>query len=96
MFQLLGALGPLVPKLAELIAEGQKFHASALSRGEPSDADRVAAALHELAKEWHPEVNGVRYLDDHGTRRAGVRFLAGIAVKIVEAAAKGQAQRVQS
>lgn len=94
MFQLLGALGPLIPKLTELYEAGKKFHITALARGERSNADRVAATMIELVKDWNPEIEGVRYLDDPETRRAGARFFAGIVVKIVDSRPVGAGARL--
>lgn len=42
----------------------------------------MQAAVLEAARDWNPELEGVRVLDDPETRKAGARLLAGIAYQV--------------
>lgn len=74
----------LVPKLTELIKAGQAYYVSARNAGRPIGPDEVAPMIEQLSRDWHPKLGGIAFLDDVGTRKAGARFMAGIACAAVD------------
>ena len=70
----------LGPKLGELLQKGMQFYTSAPA-GE-NNVEAVATFIERCSAQWNPSIMGQTFLDDPGTRRAGARFLAGIAVKV--------------
>lgn len=76
----------LLPKLIELATKAAQFAGSAVDLdGDGSvDADDIALLVMKSSEDWHPRVGGIRVLDDHDTRYAGARFLAGLAIAAVK------------
>jgi len=77
------ALMLLLPKLSELLFAGVEF-AAKVHDDDGVDVDEIVARITHLAKDWHPTVKGKPVLADPDTRKAGVRFLAGIACHVAE------------
>lgn len=73
----------LVPKLGELLGAAMKF-ASDAAEGDHVDPDKITDLVAGLAKDWHPKVRGKPIFEDVETRRAGIRFLVGIAIVMVD------------
>lgn len=73
-------LFPILPKLGELLKVGMKLAEDLVDGDNCVAIDPVVRGLTEASKDWHPKVRGVDVLADEGTRKAGIRFLAGIAV----------------
>lgn len=71
----------LAPELGNLLKKGMDFYRTSIEVGEPATMDAVALFIERASGTWNPEVRGHTFLDDAGTRRAGARFLAGIAVR---------------
>jgi hypothetical protein len=72
----------LAPELGNLLNKGMEFYKTSLDLGEPATVDAVALFIERASGSWNPVVSGQTFLDDPGTRRAGARFLAGIAVRV--------------
>lgn len=81
----------LGPELGKLLSKGMEFYTMALDLGNKADAnvEAVATFIERASGGWNPVVQGQTFLDDPGTRRAGARFLAGIAVRVVDGTRKG-------
>ena len=80
-----GALVGLLPRLGVLLSSAwEKYHALRAA-GIEVTPDVLATYLGGQASDWRPKVSGVEILDD-ATREAGVRFLAGVAFRLAEAA----------
>ena len=71
----------LAPELGNLLKKGMEFYKTSIELGEPATVDAVALFIERASGAWNPVVAGQTFLDDPGTRRAGARFLAGIAVR---------------
>ena len=76
----------LGPDLGKLLTKGMEFYGMALDLGKREDAtvEAVATFIERASGAWNPVVSGQTFLDDPGTRKAGARFLAGIAVRVVD------------
>lgn len=72
----------LAPELGNLLSKGMDFYRTSLEMGEPATVEAVALFIERASGTWNPVVSGQTFLDDSGTRRAGARFLAGIAVRV--------------
>lgn len=72
----------LAPELGNLLNKGMDFYRTSLELGQPANVDAVALFIERASGAWNPVVSGQTFLDDPGTRRAGARFLAGIAVRV--------------
>lgn len=72
----------LGPKLTELLSKGVQFYMAAPSGSTDATVDAVAVFIERCSMGWNPKIQGQTFLDDPATRRAGARFLAGIAVKV--------------
>ena len=72
----------LAPELGNLLKKGMEFYKTSIEVGTPANVDAVALFIERASGSWNPVVNGQTFLDDPGTRKAGARFLAGIAVRV--------------
>jgi len=71
----------IAPELGKLLNKGMEFYKTSLEIGEPATVDAVSLFIERASGTWNPVVAGQTFLDDPDTRRAGARFLAGIAVR---------------
>ncbi len=77
----------IAPELKKYMDAGISFY---LSSSSPPTVEAVTTFLHRLSAGWNPTIQGQTFLDDPGTRAAGVRFLAGIAVRIASTQGKNR------
>lgn len=78
MIELMALLGPL----AGFLENAKKYAAHVAGPNGSVDPDAVTVFVGNLARDWHPVVQGKRPLDDPETRRCGIRFLVGIAIPL--------------
>jgi len=70
---------PLVSQLGAYLKAGVDHYVALRAAGDDADPSVVAFFLEGKMEGWEPKVGGVALLDDE-TRKAGARFLAGVAV----------------
>lgn len=75
---------PLVSALGKYLQQGMDEYVKLKSTGNVVDAERLAIYLEHQMSSWNPKIKKVTLLDDD-TRKAGARFLAGVAVAIASA-----------
>jgi hypothetical protein len=75
----------LLPKLQELLAAGMSLAEDIVEDDGSVNVDIVVSLLRKRSSDWHPAWKDVPIFDqaDPGTREAGVRFLAGLAIRAV-------------
>jgi hypothetical protein len=75
----------LAPKLAELLKVGMSLAEDIVDDDDTVNVDIVVSLLKKRSADWHPKWKGVEIFDpkDPGTREAGVRFLAGLAIRAI-------------
>lgn len=82
MFQVSQML-PLVSQIGIYLKMAADYYVELKMAGPVVGADGVAAFLEEKMKDWSPVINGKAVMDEP-TRKAGARFLAGVAVNFVK------------
>lgn len=75
-------LFPLMQQVGGYLKVALDYYALAKNTGQSLDPDIAAAYLLDQMKDWNPTYNNVTLLDDE-SRKAGARFLAGVALNIV-------------
>ena len=70
---------PLIGQLGQYVSQAVQRYGDLRAAGLSADADVLAVWLELQVASWHPKAGGVALLADPETRRAGCRFLAGIA-----------------
>lgn len=72
---------PLVMQLGTFLKQGVDQYADLRNAGRDAGPDVIAAFISIKMKDWNPEINKVKLLDD-ATKDACARFLAGVACNV--------------
>jgi hypothetical protein len=75
---------PLVSSLGKYLQMGMDEYVKLKTSGNPVDAEQLSVYLDDKMSSWNPKIKNVNLMDE-STRRAGARFLAGVAVAIASA-----------
>lgn len=78
----------LLPSLMQLrgfLDKGIAYASAVSETSGPATPATVAAHLEIMMRSWNPRLSGTYVIDDE-TRKAAARFIAGIAVNLVNAA----------
>lgn len=76
------SLLPLIMQLGQYVTSAVQRYGDLRAAGMKVDADILALWLEVQTAEWKPSSSGISLLTDPETRRAGCRFLAGIAYRL--------------
>lgn len=81
---MLNQILPFATQIAQYLKMGMDHYAALKMAGQVAGPDMVALYLQEKMVKWNPKVGETAILDEE-TKKAGARFLAGVAINLTGA-----------